>query len=192
MGAAMEEGDLSEYDSDCAPYTFLEKRQLDSVVGGKSKKGDKKKMPLDLRQRSPPKATRTRGSLGKQEPVTWGVVKTWFEMHKIDKMDPAYVVSVKFSRAARVYVTGTTTGEVKIWDSQDCRPLGTLNSNSWNPRTLLSNIGRVAQAKQEAIEGTYTSQKAKRAGETEAGDQLFNSPSSASSKPRRRERKLNL
>ncbi len=86
-------------------------------------------------------------------------MKTWFEMHKIEKMDPAYVVSVKFSQAARVYVTGTTTGEVKIWDSKDCRPLGTLNSSAWNPRTLMSNIESVALSRKDAIEGTYSSKK---------------------------------
>ena len=95
--------------------------------------------------------------MGRQEPVTWGVVKTWFEMHKIEKMDPAYVVAVKFAHAARVYVTGTTTGEVKIWDSKDCRPLGTLNHGAWNPRALLSNITRVRQAKRAIEEETHAS-----------------------------------
>ena len=79
-------------------------------------------------------------------------------MHKIDKMDPTYVVSVKFSHAARAYVTGTTTGEVRIWDSRDCTPLGTLNSNTWFPRDLLLNIKKVSQAKR----GQYIKQNAEK------------------------------
>ena len=114
-------------------------------MGGKiSKPGEKKKIPLDFRHKSPPKAMRSRWANGKQETtLTWPVVKNWFEMHKIDKMDPSYVVSVKFSHAARAYVTGTTTGEVRIWDSRDCAPMGTLNSNGWNPRALMKNIKKV-------------------------------------------------
>ena len=91
--------------------------------------------------------------------------KDWFQLHKIEKMDPAYVVSVKFADIARVYVTGTTTGEVKIWDSRECQPLGTLNSmdprDGWRPRRLLDNIGTVRRAKKEAASGAYVSKKKK-------------------------------
>ena len=46
----MDDEEPSEYDSDCAPYTYLEKKQLDAVVCGKGKKADKKKkMPDDFR-----------------------------------------------------------------------------------------------------------------------------------------------
>lgn len=140
--------EISDYESDFAPLTFFEKHQRDMQMGGKSSKpGDKKKIPLDFRHKSPPKALRSRQANGKQETLSWPVVKNWFEMHKIDKMDPSYVVSVKFSHAARAYVTGTTTGEVRIWDSRDCSSLGTLNSNGWNPRALLKNIKKVQYTK---------------------------------------------
>ncbi len=59
----------------------------------------------------------------------WKVVKNWFEAHKISKLDDSYVVSVKFANVMRIFVTGTSKGEVKLWsNSQDIELLGVLNS----------------------------------------------------------------
>jgi hypothetical protein len=57
-------------------------------------------------------------------------------------MDPSYVVTIKFVDIARVYVTGTTAGEVKIWDSSDCSCIGILNSEDWNPKGLIRQLNK--------------------------------------------------
>jgi hypothetical protein len=43
-------------------------------------------------------------------------------------MDPSYIVTIKYAEIAGVYITGTTAGEVKLWDRNDCSCLGILNS----------------------------------------------------------------
>ena len=55
--------------------------------------------------------------------------KGWFTAHHIAKLDDAYVVSVKYAQVARIFVTGTSKGEVKLWAStKECECLGILNS----------------------------------------------------------------
>ena len=66
----------------------------------------------------------------------------WFEAHTIKKMDPSYLVTIKFVDIARVYVTGTTAGEVKLWDSSDCNCIGILNSEDWNPKALIRQLNK--------------------------------------------------
>ena len=111
---------------------------------GKNAKGassGKKKMMA--RYTSPPKYARfqdhySRGgsqTTGKI-PMKWPVVKNWFIAHRIYKMEPSYVVSAKFVAVAKVYVTGTTHGEVKLWDNQHCECLGVINSPNWCPHEL--------------------------------------------------------
>jgi hypothetical protein len=58
--------------------------------------------------------------------VKWVCFKNWFEAHSISKLDDSYVVSVKFAQVARIFVTGTSNGEVKVW-SREMDILGVLN-----------------------------------------------------------------
>ena len=55
-------------------------------------------------------------------------------------MEPSYVVTVKFVNCAKLFVSGTTTGEVKLWSNITCNCLGVLNSQHWDPRSVLSQI----------------------------------------------------
>jgi hypothetical protein len=64
------------------------------------------------------------------------MVKPWFTAHHIHKMEPTYVVSVKFAVSVKIYVTGTSKGEVKLWSTQ-CEVLGVLNSSNWEPSKVL-------------------------------------------------------
>jgi hypothetical protein len=73
-------------------------------------------------------------------PATWPARKEWFVAHTIQKMEPSYVVTVKFVNCAKLFVSGTTTGEVKLWDNITCNCLGILNSQHWDPRSVLSQI----------------------------------------------------
>jgi len=65
--------------------------------------------------------------------------KPWFIAHKIKKMDPAYVVTAKFSDSARVFLSGLTTGEVKLWDNLTCEALCVVNSPDWNPAQIYNH-----------------------------------------------------
>ena len=69
--------------------------------------------------------------------MRWPFITEWIEGYKIDSCEPSYVVSAKFVDVARVYVTGTTNGVVKLWDNQQCLLLGILNSADWNPHDIL-------------------------------------------------------
>jgi hypothetical protein len=69
--------------------------------------------------------------------LKWPTVQPWFVAHKIYKADPVYVVSVKFVEVARIYVSGTTCGEVKMWHNLNCACLGVINSPEWNPKDIL-------------------------------------------------------
>ena len=72
----------------------------------------------------------------------WRIVKDWFKAHKISKIDPNYVNSVKYSHAARIYVTGTSYGEVSMWDWKDCMPLGTLNALTFDCPKMVAYLAR--------------------------------------------------
>ena len=52
-------------------------------------------------------------------------------------MEPFYVVTVKFVNVTKLYVTGTTHGEVKLWENQELNCLGVLNAVDWDPRDIL-------------------------------------------------------
>ena len=72
----------------------------------------------------------------------WKIVKSWFKAHTISKVDPNYVNSVKYSHKAKIYVTGTSFGEVSMWDWKDCMPLGTLNSTSFDIPKMVRYLER--------------------------------------------------
>jgi len=63
----------------------------------------------------------------KGENTKWKMKNPWFIAHKISKMDPAYVVSAKFSARFRLFVTGTSHGEVKLWSADALVTLGIIN-----------------------------------------------------------------
>jgi hypothetical protein len=64
----------------------------------------------------------------------------WFWAHMIAKDSIDYVHSVKFLDNENVFVTSTSAGEVKLWASLECIPLGTLNSKDWKPKKIDSYI----------------------------------------------------
>ena len=52
-------------------------------------------------------------------------------------MEPNYIVSVKFIGIAKVYATGTTNGEVKLWDNKYLDCLGVVNSTRWESKVVI-------------------------------------------------------
>ena len=76
----------------------------------------------------------------------WHMVKNWFSAHSISKLDDSFVVSVKFASVMRIFVTGTSKGEVKLWgNGPDCQCLGVLNSSDapWDNMLVLSVIDQI-------------------------------------------------
>jgi len=71
---------------------------------------------------------------------TWKTEKKWFSAHHISKQDEFYVSSVKFSKAAGIFITGTNHGEVRLWSAADCKPIGLLNSKNWSGSRIKSHI----------------------------------------------------
>ena len=61
----------------------------------------------------------------------WPQVQKWFYAHVISKDSTNYVHSVKILDDENVFISSTSFGEVKIWASLECIPLGTLNSTDW-------------------------------------------------------------
>lgn len=55
-----------------------------------------------------------------------------------------YVNSVKFAEKARIFITGTNSGEVKLWSTEGMI-LGTLNSMDWDDRIIQRYIGGLQQ-----------------------------------------------
>lgn len=79
--------------------------------------------------------------------MAWIVLKNWFTVHRLNKMDPAYVVSCKYINVAKVFATGTTNGEVKLWDNKYCECLGVVNSSKWDPYDLKAHMGLLEMPK---------------------------------------------
>ena len=73
----------------------------------------------------------------------WDISRNWFVAHNIHKMEPFYVVTVKFVNIAKLFVSGTTHGEVKLWENQSLNCLGVLNAVDWDPRDILQHISHV-------------------------------------------------
>jgi hypothetical protein len=71
------------------------------------------------------------------------MVKGWFEAHKIHKMDPTYVVSVKYAPNVKIFLSGTSKGEVKLWNSQNCDLLAVLNSSNYDPAGIMNLMTEV-------------------------------------------------
>ena len=66
--------------------------------------------------------------------LRWPTIKPWFVAHNIGKLDDQYVVTVRYALVMRVFVTGTSKGEVKIWGSDaECTKLGSINSPYSDP-----------------------------------------------------------
>ena len=108
----------------------------------------KKKKQL-TRYNSPPKWGRNQNQSEHKHhsgllPMRWPILMDWFIAHKIHKMEPSYVVSCKFVDQAKVFVSGTTSGEVKLWDNKECTCLGILNSPDWNPGDVFNHMNNVA------------------------------------------------
>ena len=82
----------------------------------------------------------------------WKTVKGWFKAHIISKRDPNYVNSVKYSHTAKIYVTGTSSGQVNLWDNQVCMPLGTLNSCEFSIPRINQYLNNEAEIRTESQE----------------------------------------
>jgi len=78
-------------------------------------------------------------------PEKWGVIKNWFTVHYFSRAEPHFVNNVQYSKAMCVFITSTNYGEVKLWDSQSCQPLGTINSRDFNPSLLFDYMERTRQ-----------------------------------------------
>ena len=121
--------------------------------GKNAKGGANSKKKMMARYTSPPKYARfsdphNRGNagMGGKMPMKWPIVKNWFIAHRIYKMEPSYVVSAKFVNVAKVYVTGTTHGEVKLWDNRHCECLGIINSPNWCSHELEHHLSHHHEA----------------------------------------------
>uniref|UniRef100_A0A7S3IDU4 Uncharacterized protein n=1 Tax=Strombidium inclinatum TaxID=197538 RepID=A0A7S3IDU4_9SPIT len=98
-----------------------------------------------IRIKSPPKFQKnnfkltgygTMNNKAENIPYKWPTLRPWFVAHKIKKMEPSYVVTAKFAAHAKVFISGTTHGEVKLWDNMNLDPLGIVNSPDWQPSRL--------------------------------------------------------
>jgi hypothetical protein len=60
----------------------------------------------------------------------------WFQAHHESKASQDYVNTVKFMPIQRIWVTATTSGEVKLWSGNECINIGQLNSENWNMQKI--------------------------------------------------------
>ena len=75
--------------------------------------------------------------------LRWPTIKPWFSAHAIAKLDDSYVVTVKYAQVMRIFVTGTSKGEVKLWSNDtDCTLLGVINNPNrpWDQMYIMSVI----------------------------------------------------
>lgn len=75
---------------------------------------------------------------GKKE--KWHIVRNWFTAHTLSKTEPQYVNIVKYSQAGSMFISSTNFGEVKLWDNQQCQPLGMLNTKDFDPPRIMKYI----------------------------------------------------
>jgi hypothetical protein len=82
----------------------------------------------------------------KQNQLRWPYFKGWFNAHPIPKLDNSFVVTVKYASVMRIFVSGTSKGDVRLW-STECELLGILNSkeNPWDNRRILEVISVIEQ-----------------------------------------------
>ena len=64
----------------------------------------------------------------------------WFQAHQECKTSHDYVNTVKFMPLERMWVTATTSGEVKLWSGYECLPLGQLNSDNWDIQKIKNHV----------------------------------------------------
>lgn len=101
----------------------------------------RKKFMSQMKSASPQSVKKSQQSpLKSNLTAKWDIIKPWFTAHYIHKMDNAYVVSVKFCSSTKIFVSGTSRGEVKLWDNQNYNSIGILNSDQWNPNNILQVI----------------------------------------------------
>ena len=93
-------------------------------------------------------ATTTNSNLPKGH-KEWKIVRFWFTAHQISKNDAYFVNTVKFSKAAGMFITGSSIGEVKLWSAIDCQPLGLLNAKQWASETIQSHIKKWDERKRK-------------------------------------------
>lgn len=68
-------------------------------------------------------------------------------------MDPTFVVSVKYAANVKIFMSGTSKGEVKLWNSKNCELLAVLNSSSYDPTKVLNMLSEVRkESKQKEIQ----------------------------------------
>ena len=53
-------------------------------------------------------------------------------------MSNNFVVSVKFVKEMKIFISGTSFGQVKMWTNRTCEQLAILNSHDWDPKQLIS------------------------------------------------------
>lgn len=70
----------------------------------------------------------------------WRIEQYWFTAHQISKNDVYFVNTVKFCKAAGLFITGSSNGEIKLWSAIDCKAVGLLNAKQWISGDVTSHI----------------------------------------------------
>ena len=68
-----------------------------------------------------------------------------FSPDDYEQSDDALRVWAKFMPKDNIFITGTTDGEVKLWASLECIPLGTMNSENWDGARIKQYISDVTE-----------------------------------------------
>ena len=76
----------------------------------------------------------------------WKIQQYWFTAHQISKNDVYFVNTVKFCKAAGLFITGSSNGEIKLWSAIDCKAVGLLNSKQWISGDVTSHIEKWNEA----------------------------------------------
>ena len=76
----------------------------------------------------------------------WRIQQYWFTAHQISKNDVYFVNTVKFCKAAGLFITGSSNGEIKLWSAIDCKAVGLLNAKQWISGDVTSHIEKWNEA----------------------------------------------
>jgi WD40 repeat protein len=76
----------------------------------------------------------------------WKIQQYWFTAHQISKNDVYFVNTVKFCKAAGLFITGSSNGEIKLWSAIDCKAVGLLNAKQWISGDVTSHIEKWNEA----------------------------------------------
>lgn len=68
------------------------------------------------------------------------VSKKWFWAHRLNKANTNYVNTVRFLSEEHMFVTATTSGEVKLWSAHEGIPMATMNSLTWDADKMINYI----------------------------------------------------